>query len=84
MAGTPDRTARVSVARRNLNEAEGQIPPRGTRTAYEASRRRLRGETRRLSAAFRLSYNSSRSVSHWNYSQRPVSAISRRWVVGRD
>ena len=37
MAGTPSRTARVSVARRNLKEAEGKLPARGTRTAYEAS-----------------------------------------------
>ena len=37
MAGTPSRTARVSVARRNLKEAEGKLPARGIRTAYEAS-----------------------------------------------
>ena len=37
MAGTPSRTARVSVVRRNLKEAEGKLPARGTRTAYEAT-----------------------------------------------
>ena len=37
MARTPSRTARVSVARRNLKEAAGKLPARGTRTAYEAS-----------------------------------------------
>ena len=39
MTGTPSRTARVSVVRRNLKEAAGKLPARGTRTAYEASRR---------------------------------------------
>jgi len=43
MAGTPSRTARVSVARRNLKEAEGKLPARGTRTAYEASSGWARG-----------------------------------------
>jgi len=43
MAGTPSRTARVSVARRNLKEAEGKLPARGTRTVYEASRWWARG-----------------------------------------
>ncbi len=44
-AGTTSRTARVSVARRNLKGErdqggsvnEGKLPARGTRTAYEAS-----------------------------------------------
>jgi len=43
MTGTPSRTARVSAARRNLKEAEGKLPVRGTRTAYEASARWARG-----------------------------------------
>ena len=43
MAGTPSRTARVSVARRNLKEAEGKLPARGTRTAYEATSGWARG-----------------------------------------
>ncbi len=33
MAGTPSRTARVSVVRRDLKEAAGKLPARGTRTA---------------------------------------------------
>lgn len=37
MTGTPSRTARVSAARRNLKEAAGKLPVRGTRTAYEAT-----------------------------------------------
>ncbi len=37
MARTPSRTARVSVARRNLKEVEGKLPTRGRQTAYEAS-----------------------------------------------
>lgn len=37
MTGTPSRTARVSAARRNLKEAAGKLPVRGTRTASEAN-----------------------------------------------
>ena len=36
MVGTDSRTARVSVARRNLKEAAGKIPARRTGIAYEA------------------------------------------------
>ena len=43
MTGTPSRTARVSVARRDLKEAEGKLPVRGTRIAYEAPARWARG-----------------------------------------
>lgn len=42
-AGTLSRTARVSVARRDLKDAEGKLAARGARTAYEASRGRTRG-----------------------------------------
>ncbi len=44
MTGTPSRTARVSVVRRNLKEAAGKLLARGTRTAYEASSRWARGQ----------------------------------------
>jgi hypothetical protein len=37
MVGTISRTARVSVARRNLKEAEGKIPARRTEIAYKAA-----------------------------------------------
>ena len=37
MVGTDSRTARVSVARRNLKEAAGKIPARRTGIAYEAA-----------------------------------------------
>jgi hypothetical protein len=43
MTGTPSRTARVSAARRNLKEAAGKLPVRGTRTASEANGSRARG-----------------------------------------
>jgi hypothetical protein len=43
MTGTPSRTARVSTARWNLKEAEGKLPTRGTRIAYEAASRWARG-----------------------------------------
>ena len=43
MTGTPSRTARVSIARWNPKEAEGKLPVRGTRTAYEATTRWARG-----------------------------------------
>lgn len=43
MTGTPSRTARVSAARRNLKEAAGKLPVRGTRTASEATARWARG-----------------------------------------
>jgi len=43
MTGTPSRTVRVSAARRNLKEAEGKLPARGTRIAYEATSRWARG-----------------------------------------
>ena len=43
MTGTPSRTARVSTARRNLKEAEGKLPTRGTQIAYEATSRWARG-----------------------------------------
>ena len=36
MVGTDSRTARVSVARRNLKEAAGNVPARRTEIAYEA------------------------------------------------
>ena len=36
MVGTDSRTARVSVARRNLKEAADKIPARRTGIAYEA------------------------------------------------
>jgi hypothetical protein len=36
MTGTPSRTARVLTVRWDLKEAEGKLPPRGTRTAWEA------------------------------------------------
>jgi len=36
MVGTVSRTARVSVARRNLKEAAGKVPARRTEIAYEA------------------------------------------------
>ena len=36
MVGTVSRTARVSVARRNLKEAAGKTPARRTGIAYEA------------------------------------------------
>jgi len=36
MVGTVSRTARVSVARRNLKEAEGKVLARRTEIAYEA------------------------------------------------
>ena len=36
MVGTDSRTARVSVARRNLKEAAGKVPARRTEIAYEA------------------------------------------------
>ncbi len=36
MVGTVSRTARVSVARRNLKEAAGKLPARRTEIAYEA------------------------------------------------
>jgi len=36
MVGTDSRTARVSVARRNLKEAAGKLPARRTGIAYEA------------------------------------------------
>src|SRR6266568_6734947 len=36
MVGTISRTARVSVARRNLKEAAGKVPARRTEIAYEA------------------------------------------------
>lgn len=36
MVGTVSRTARVSVARRNLKEAAGKVPARRTGIAYEA------------------------------------------------
>jgi hypothetical protein len=36
MVGTVSRTARVSVARRNLKEAAGKIPALRTEIAYEA------------------------------------------------
>jgi len=36
MVGTDSRTARVSVARRNLKEAAGKVPARRTGIAYEA------------------------------------------------
>ncbi len=39
MTGTPSRTARVPIARWDLKEAEGKLPTRGTRIAWEASRR---------------------------------------------
>jgi hypothetical protein len=38
MEGTISRTARVSVARRNLKKAEGKIPARQTEIAYKAAR----------------------------------------------
>ena len=44
MTGTPSRTARVSSARRNLKEAAGKLPARGTRTTYEATARWARGQ----------------------------------------
>ena len=44
MTGTPSRTARVSVVRRNLKEAAGKLLARGTRTAYEASSWWARGQ----------------------------------------
>ena len=37
MVGTISRTARVSVARRNLKEAAGKVPARRTEIAYEAA-----------------------------------------------
>ena len=37
MVGTVSRTARVSVARRNLKEAAGKVPARRTEIAYEAA-----------------------------------------------
>jgi hypothetical protein len=37
MEGTISRTARVSVARRNLKKAEGKIPARRTEIAYKAA-----------------------------------------------
>jgi len=43
MTGTPSRTVRVSAARRNLKEAVGKLPVRGTRTASEATARWARG-----------------------------------------
>jgi len=43
MSGTSSRTARVSAVRRNLKEAAGKLPARGTRTAYEALSRWTRG-----------------------------------------
>ena len=43
MSGTSSRTARVSAARRNLKEAAGKLPARGTRIAYEALSRWTRG-----------------------------------------
>ena len=43
MSGTSSRTARVSIARWNLKEAEGKLPARGTRIAYEALSRWTRG-----------------------------------------
>src|SRR5690606_10667608 len=43
MTGTPSRTARVSAVRWNLKEAEGKLPTRGTRIAYEATARWARG-----------------------------------------
>jgi hypothetical protein len=36
MTGTSSRTARASVARRSLKEAEGKVLARGTRSAYKA------------------------------------------------
>jgi hypothetical protein len=36
MVGTDSRTARVSVARRNLKEAAGKVSARRTGIAYEA------------------------------------------------
>jgi len=36
MVGTVSRTARVSVARRNLKEAAGKVLARRTEIAYEA------------------------------------------------
>jgi len=47
MTGTPSRTARVPPARRDLKEAEGKPPNRGTRSVYEAhGRGRGSGEAR--------------------------------------
>lgn len=45
MTGTPSRTARAIIARWCLKEAEGELPARGTRSAYEAWRvwARVRG-----------------------------------------
>ena len=43
MSGTSSRTARVSWATKNLKEAAGKLPARGTRIAYEALSRRTRG-----------------------------------------
>lgn len=43
MTGTPSRTARVSAVRRNLKEAAGKLPVRGTRTASEANDSWARG-----------------------------------------
>jgi hypothetical protein len=36
MTGTPSRTARATPARGRLKEAGGELPARGTRSAYEA------------------------------------------------
>jgi hypothetical protein len=38
MTGTPSRTARASTVRCCLKEAGGELPARGTRSAYEAWR----------------------------------------------
>ena len=38
MTGTPSRTARATPARGRLKEAGGELPARGTRSAYEACR----------------------------------------------
>ena len=44
MVGTVSRTARVSVARRNLKEAAGKTPARRTGIAYEAGASGREGE----------------------------------------
>ena len=36
MTGTPSRTARAATVRWRLKEAGGELPARGTRSAYEA------------------------------------------------
>ena len=76
--GTVSRTARVSIARRNLKEAAGKALARRTETAYEAS---VPGEESRVSKAQYLSGRRGRICGGYISSAKAaqVAANARRW-----